>query len=88
MSENIKVVVRIRPELGSENSCKFKQVVQAVGTKTVLFDPPDESNKSIFTSQRNKDLRFAFDNVFGPECTQLDVYQQTTAHILDDVING
>ena len=57
----------------------------------MVFDPPDDGDnglKTIFTSQRNKDLKFSFDHVFGPESSQLDVYRCTTATILDDVLNG
>ena len=70
---------------------KFREVVKAIGDKIVVFDPPDDGQdglKSIFTSQRNKDLKFSFDHVFGQESSQLDVYRCTTATILDDVLNG
>ena len=70
---------------------KFREVVKAIGDKIVVFDPPDDNSnglKQIFTSQRNKDLKFSFDHVFGPESSQLDVYRCTTATILDDVLNG
>ena len=65
--------------------------MKAIGDKIVVFDPPDDNSnglKQIFTSQRNKDLKFSFDHVFGPESSQLDVYRCTTATILDDVLNG
>lgn len=56
-----------------------------------MFDPPDsnkEGLKSIFTSQKNKDIKYSFDHVFGPEASQSDVYQCTTATVLDNVLDG
>ena len=70
---------------------QFREVVKSIGDKVLVFDPPGEDDgglKKIFTSQRNKDLKFSFDHVFGPESSQLDVYRCTTATILDDVLNG
>lgn len=88
---NIKICVRIRPEQGKERASQFREVVKSIGDKVLVFDPPGEDDgglKKIFTSQRNKDLKFSFDHVFGPESSQLDVYRCTTATILDDVLNG
>ena len=66
--------------------------MKPIGASTVVFDPPDDGDgnnlKKIFTSQKNKDLKFAFDHVFGPESSQLDVYRNTTSPILDDVLQG
>ena len=70
---------------------KFREIVKPIGASTVVFDPPEDDGnnlKKIFTSQQNKDLKFAFDHVFGPESSQLDVYRNTTAPILDDVLQG
>eukprot|EP00116_Pleurobrachia_bachei_P018942 sb/3479204/ len=89
---NIKICVRVRPENGHEKSSKFREIVKPIGASTVVFDPPDADDgnnlKKIFTSQKNKDLKFAFDHVFGPESSQLDVYRNTTSPILDDVLQG
>ena len=81
---------KLEPNISGPN---LRQVVQALGEKTVVFDPPEtdafgNKKKAVFSSQNSKDLKFAFDHVFGPETSQLDIYKSTTATILDSVMGG
>lgn len=94
---HVKVVVRVRPSNDSERRENCRNVVQVVDNHMLIFDPKEE-DLSCFGSQRvrnrninkraNKDLKFVFDNVFGENSTQLDIFENTTKVVLDGVMNG
>ncbi|XP_059809987.1 kinesin-like protein KIF18A [Hypanus sabinus] len=96
---NVSVVVRIRPlnhrELDSENHV----VTQMVDENVLVFDPKEEINDDVFseakfrrvrdaTCRKRKDLKFVFDRVFNENSTQQEVFEFTTKHILEGVLNG
>ncbi|XP_029902086.1 kinesin-like protein KIF18A [Myripristis murdjan] len=94
---HVKVVVRVRPTNDSEKCDNFRNVVQVVDNHMLIFDPK-EQQIPCFGSQRvqnrninkraNKDLKFVFDNVFGEDSTQVDIFENTTKGVLDSVMNG
>ncbi|KAL1007360.1 hypothetical protein UPYG_G00085650 [Umbra pygmaea] len=94
---HVKVVVRVRPTNDNEKCENFRNVIQIVDNHMLIFDPKDEQITS-FGGQRvrkrdpnkrnNKDLKFAFDHVFGELSSQVDVFENTTKGILDGVLNG
>ncbi|XP_046338127.2 kinesin-like protein KIF18A isoform X2 [Haliotis rufescens] len=95
-SSNVKVVVRIRPENAAEKVGPFEVVVRDMNEHVLAFDPK-ESNSPVrgfrrqprdIRKRRNKDLKFAFDFVFGPCTTNAEVYEHTTKGILDGLLEG
>lgn len=94
---HVKVVVRVRPENESEKRENYQNVVQVVDNHMLVFDPKQE-DASCFGSQRvrnrnitkktNKDLKFVFDHVFNENCTQVDIFENTTKAVLDGLMNG
>ena len=96
----VKVVVRIRPENKAEREAKAKSrcVVQAMNDNVLVFDPKEQQSPEYgyrkrhrrrdITSRAHKDLKFAFDRVFGPESSNSDVYQETNKYILGRFLNG
>ncbi|KAK2853949.1 hypothetical protein Q5P01_006610 [Channa striata] len=94
---HVKVVVRVRPANDREKRENCRNVVQVVDNHMLIFDPREE-DASCFGAQRlrnrnlnkraNKDLKFVFDNVFGENSTQADIFENTTKGVLDGVMNG
>ncbi|XP_046898063.1 kinesin-like protein KIF18A isoform X2 [Hypomesus transpacificus] len=94
---HVKVVVRVRPFNDKEQSENSRKVVQVVDNHMLIFDPKEQGIPS-FGAQRlrnrdlnkkaSKDLKFVFDNVFGEDSTQLDIFENTTKGVLDGVLNG
>ncbi|XP_053576369.1 kinesin-like protein KIF18A [Bombina bombina] len=92
---HVRVVVRVRPENQKEGS--FSKAVQVVDKHILVFDPKVEEvsffhGKTISnrhkTNRKNKDLKFVFDRVFDDHSTQMEVFEETTKHVLDGVLNG
>ena len=94
-SSNVKVVIRVRPE--NEKETGSRVVTQVMNENVLVFDPK-EISESGYTGGRkrprdlrkrqNRDLKFAFDYVFGPEVQTSEVYEQTTKSILTGLLNG
>ncbi|XP_053384514.1 kinesin-like protein KIF18A isoform X2 [Mercenaria mercenaria] len=96
-SSNVKVVVRIRPPNVKEIEGNFREVVQAVDENLLVFDPKEPSSYEYgsrrrrprdIRQRRNKDLKFAFDHVFGPSATNIDIYNETTNTVLTGLLTG
>jgi len=96
-SSNVKVIVRIRPPNVKEIEGNFREVVQAVDENVLVFDPKENSSYGYgggirrprdLTKRANRDLKFAFDRVFGPSTTNADVYGETTRCVLDGLLDG
>lgn len=98
MSANIKVVVRVRPLNDKELEHNSRIVVDVVDDKMLVFDPKEEirpffyqgvqqPNKN-FLKRANKELKFVFDNVCGPNATNKDVFETTTKDILSSLMEG
>ncbi|CAG5136409.1 unnamed protein product, partial [Candidula unifasciata] len=92
---NVKVVVRVRPMNESEQSEKYHIVTEAISDHMLVFDPKIQNTSGfLLMSQRDinrrrfKDLKYAFDYVFGPSANNRDVFEQTTKQIVCGVLNG
>ncbi|XP_062918558.1 kinesin-like protein KIF18A isoform X2 [Mobula hypostoma] len=95
---NVTVVVRIRPLMHRELDSENHAVAQVVDENVLVFDPKDEINDDVFseakfrdkdvTRRKRKDLKFVFDRVFNENSTQQEVFEFTTKHILEGVLNG
>ncbi|KAJ8299293.1 hypothetical protein KUTeg_023353 [Tegillarca granosa] len=95
---NVRVVVRIRPENKLEIDADSRVVVQYMNENVLVFDPKEQGSPEYGYRRRrrqrdirrreNKDLRFAFDYVFGPRSKNHEVYEQTTKQIVTSFLNG
>uniref|UniRef100_A0A8C7GW26 Kinesin-like protein n=1 Tax=Oncorhynchus kisutch TaxID=8019 RepID=A0A8C7GW26_ONCKI len=94
---HVKVVVRVRPTNDNEKCENFRNVVQVVDNHMLIFDPKEQQMTSFggprvrnrdVNKRANKDLKFVFDNVFGEDSSQVDIFENTTKRILDGVLNG
>lgn len=77
--DNVRVTVRCRPLNEKEVSQGCKQAVkvdEVRGTVTVTGDSGDPPKT------------FTFDIAFGPDCKQLDVYNQVARPVVDCVLEG
>lgn len=81
-AENIRVVVRCRPLNENEVSSRYKSIVviKPVEGSVTLTNPA--------ASEYDPPKTFTFDTVFGPESTQLDVYNLAARPIIDNVLEG
>lgn len=97
-SANIRVAVRVRPENSREKAGGFRNVIDIVDHQMLVFDPKEEEDVFYFHGKKEgrrdlnkracKDKKFAFDAVFGPGSTNLDVFEGTTKDLVDTVFNG
>ncbi|KAH9502712.1 Kinesin-like protein kif18a [Bulinus truncatus] len=92
---NVKVVIRIRPMNEAESNEKHYTVTEAISDHMLVFDPKIQvtpgflnTNRRDITRRRFKDLKYAFDYVFGPTATNKAVFEQTTKGIITGVLNG
>lgn len=71
-SENVKVVVRVRPLSESEKTAGYKNVVkvESVNNSIILRQQPNSGN-SAGQSYSNVDRSFVFDSVFDQESSQV-----------------
>ncbi|XP_059094614.1 kinesin-like protein KIF3A [Tigriopus californicus] len=86
--DNVKVVVRVRPLNGQEIEEKYAVVVQVDQINGEVRLEPHMSAFSTSMSRESPAKVFAFDNVFGPDSTQLDVYNRVARPIVENVIQG
>jgi len=75
---NIQVTCRIRPEV--EEEINDKLCVEIIDNKSLKF--------SQSTDVENGASLFAFDNIFGEQSTQQQIYESTAKPIVDSVFDG
>ncbi|GFO50711.1 kinesin-like protein [Plakobranchus ocellatus] len=92
---NLRVVVRLRPVNEAEHNEKYRTVTHAISDHVLVFDPKIQSVPGVLQSKprdvnrhRFKDLKYAFDHVFGPCATNRDVFEHATKGIVNGVLNG
>ncbi|XP_041360213.1 kinesin-like protein KIF3A isoform X2 [Gigantopelta aegis] len=81
-TDNVRVVVRCRPMNEKEVNTNCKQVVnvdEMRGSITV---------KNLASNHGEPPKTFTFDIVFGPNCKQLDVYNEVARPVVDCVLEG
>ncbi|KAF4746242.1 hypothetical protein FOZ63_005007, partial [Perkinsus olseni] len=93
--ECVKVVVRSRPELPSDNRSHCVEKPNQSLTAQFGLPSPDEPGAGAFpwytvdpidkTVQVDSSIS-SYSNVFGPEATQEDVYNATVGEVLDSVL--
>ncbi|NXV22893.1 KI18B protein, partial [Cepphus grylle] len=91
---SVTVVVRVRPSAPCERERAAHPVLRVVDQHILVFDPeePGSASGGVLPARgskhQGKDLKFAFDRVFGEKATQEEVFQHTTRDVLDSVLNG
>ncbi|XP_067613162.1 kinesin-like protein KIF3A [Eurosta solidaginis] len=80
--ENVRVVVRVRPMEKSEISCSAVNVIQVdkINRAITAVKPQATANEPPKT--------YYFDNVFGSDSNQLDLYVDTARPIVEKVLEG
>ena len=74
-SENVKVVVRVRPLSETEKSAGYKTVVKVDSVNnTIILRAQNNSANSVGQSYNDVDRSFVFDSVFGQESSQVRMY--------------
>lgn len=95
-SNSVRVVVRVRPQNDLECNGHHRSVVEVVNENVLVFDPKEEASSLYehkgkhrdIQKRREKDLKFAFDHVFGAGSTNEEVFEQTTFLVLDGLLSG
>ncbi|KAL0220629.1 hypothetical protein RCL1_000483 [Eukaryota sp. TZLM3-RCL] len=90
-ADNIKVVIRVRPENQRELTGHYRTVVRVLDDRVICFDPDDAASTRrvlIPGDRRPKDSKFAFDRVYNSEATQLEVYEGTAKELINDIFQG
>lgn len=75
-----------------------RNVIQVVDDKMLVFDPKESSDGFFFHGKKmarrdvnrrpNRDHKFAFDRVFGPESNNQEVFTDTTQDLIDVLFSG
>ncbi|CAK5073981.1 unnamed protein product [Meloidogyne enterolobii] len=85
--KNVQVVVRVRPLSESERSSGNKNIVSCdFGGKTVSLKNVNASDSLRFI--QGQKCFGSYDKVFGPESTQIEVYEGVLAPLMKEVLNG
>ncbi|KAL8601949.1 hypothetical protein ACOMHN_008441 [Nucella lapillus] len=97
-SSNVKVIVRVRPPNDLEMSEQRKNIIEIMNENILVFDPKEQSSPfhgrngrrglRDIRKRRQKDLKFAFDHVFGWTCSNMEVFEQSTRTVLDGLLGG
>ncbi|TRY74073.1 hypothetical protein TCAL_06712 [Tigriopus californicus] len=98
VAANIRVAVRVRPENEREMDGNHRNVIHVVDNRMLVFDPKETSDGFFFHGKKmarrdvnrrpNRDHKFAFDMVFGPESNNQEVFTQTTQDLIDVLFSG
>ncbi|KAF9106053.1 kinesin-like protein Klp5 [Mortierella sp. GBA35] len=81
---------------GAKGQAGIRKVVDVLDDSVLVFDPPDAESLSKYKRallpvqayRRFKDMRYAFDRVFHEDAQQEEVFENTTRHLIDGVLNG
>ncbi|XP_023342688.1 kinesin-like protein KIF19 isoform X3 [Eurytemora carolleeae] len=96
---NINVAVRVRPENSREEAGAFRTIVDVVDKNMLVFDPQDGDDEVFFfkgkrqgmrdlNKKEKKDKKFTFDNVYGQESTNQEIFEGTTKNVVNTLFDG
>lgn len=99
LSNNVRVIVRVRPPNDLEKiRDQGKYVVEVMNENILVFDPKEEEYPCFqkprkrrprdLRKRRQKDLTFAFDHVFDWASSNDEIFEQTTKGVLDGLLGG
>lgn len=96
--KNIKVVVRVRPYNKREMEQNQRSIIKVMDRTTLLFDPDEEDDEFFFqgakqnyrdiTKRVNKKLAMEYDRVYDTDTTNMQIFEECTAPIVESVLNG
>ena len=79
-------------------NCTLYSLLKVLDDHMLVFDPREQSSPDYYHRKRrqgrdmlkkaNRDIRFAFDQVYGMGASNTDVYERTTKTALDALIDG
>eukprot|EP00958_Prasinococcus_capsulatus_P006751 scaffold628_cov401-Prasinococcus_capsulatus_cf.AAC.1 len=78
---NVQVILRCRPMSQDEQQSRAKPAVKCNEARR-------ECNVTQVLGGKETDRTFNFDKVFGPESTQINLYDQCVRSIVDEVLEG
>ncbi|XP_019868842.2 protein claret segregational [Aethina tumida] len=83
---NIRVIARVRPPINSEEEDRIQCVINYIDENCLEIR---KTRESISVSGKIQDLKqeFTFDKVFGPESTQLEVFEEL-AQLIQSALDG
>jgi len=87
-NEKLLVALRIRPLKHEESARGYKAVAAKIDSKMVLLSSPPNKKEDHLRDKRTQERQYVFDVVFGPDSTQEEVYNETTKHLVENVLNG
>lgn len=94
-SQNLKVILRLRPLLRRESKQNKRHVLRVVDRNSIVFDPLDDGNADEDTEASRcydrfarKDLKMSFDRVFGSEATNFDIFHYAMRPLVLSVLKG
>ena len=74
------------------NFLYYRNIIEVVDERMLVFDPKEDNEDFFYHGQKqqrrdlnkkaNRDQKFAFDVVFGPNATNEDVYAGTTKGVI------
>ncbi|PVF94748.1 kinesin-domain-containing protein [Serendipita vermifera] len=78
------------------NSGHFRKIIAYEEDGSLIFDPMDPQTESQYRTKgymppgtyRYKHKKYQYDQVFGPNATQLEVFERTTKPLLDGIFDG
>jgi kinesin family protein 18/19 len=98
VAANIRVAVRVRPENAREEAGGYRNIIDIVDDRMLVFDPKEEEDVFYYHGKKqgrrdlnkraNKDKKFAFDSVFSPASTNVEVFEGTTKDLVETVFSG
>ena len=85
-SNNITVIVRVRPLSNKEKYISTYETARCVDSRLiVLHDPQYELNpEDIFRNNRNREKQYTYDYVLDQNSSQLQVFESTAMPMLDE----
>ena len=84
--ENVRVAVRVRPFNRREKEMGAASIVVIEGGKTITVSDPSRAAEKLTADSAKRS--FAFDNVYGADSLQVDVYNQLAKPIVDQSLRG
>ena len=96
---NINVAVRVRPENCRKETGAYSTVVDVVDKNMLIFYPQGGDDEVLFfkgkrqgmrdlNKKSKKDKKFTFDNVFGQESTNQEIFEGTTKNVVNTLFEG
>jgi kinesin family protein 18/19 len=82
-TSNILVAVRVRDGVVGPKTLKVMDEKLIVAS-----DPMEAHKKNVLRTKRTREKQYAFDYAFGPEVKSTKVYESTTRHLIDGVLDG